>query len=201
MNKEEEVKRDERVMPVLETRDLTHVFPDGTVAIAGINLKVNAGEFLVVAGPNGSGKTVFARHLNGLLRPTRGQVLLDGEPIGMNITEARRRVGLVFQDPDSQLVGQTVAEDVAFGPENWPAAEVARIVRESLAAVGLSQFATRSPHALSGGEKRKLAIAGVLAMNLRSSSLTNPLPALTIPAWYKSSKRSCTFMRPATPSC
>jgi biotin transport system ATP-binding protein len=183
MNKEEEVKRDERVMPVLETRDLTHVFPDGTVAIAGINLKVNAGEFLVVAGPNGSGKTVFARHLNGLLRPTRGQVLLDGEPIGMNITEARRRVGLVFQDPDSQLVGQTVAEDVAFGPENLnlPAAEVARIVRESLAAVGLSQFATRSPHALSGGEKRKLAIAGVLAMNPKVIVFDEPFTGLDYP--------------------
>src|SRR5690554_7264192 len=102
-------------MALLETEDLTHVFPDGTVAIEGINLKVNAGEFLVIAGPNGSGKTVFARHLNGLLRPTRGRVLLDGEPISKDLIGARKKVGLVFQNPEIQIVGQTVAEDVAFG--------------------------------------------------------------------------------------
>ncbi len=170
-------------MPVLETQDLTHVFPDGTVAIEGINLKVNAGEFLVVAGPNGSGKTVLARHLNGLLRPTRGQVFVDGEPVGKDIIEARKKVGLIFQDPESQIVGQTVAEDVAFGPENLnlPAADVARIVEESLAAVGLSQFATRSPHALSGGEKRKLAIAGILAMKPRVIVFDEPFTGLDYP--------------------
>lgn len=170
-------------MPVLETQDLTHVFPDGTVAIEGINLKVNAGEFLVVAGPNGSGKTVLARHLNGLLRPTRGQVFVDGEPVGKDIIEARKKVGLIFQDPESQIVGQTVTEDVAFGPENLnlPAADVARIVEESLAAVGLSQFATRSPHALSGGEKRKLAIAGILAMKPRVIVFDEPFTGLDYP--------------------
>src|SRR5690554_3368119 len=132
----------DREMPMLETQDLTHIFPDGTVAIQEINLKVNEGEFLVIAGANGSGKTVFARHLNGLLKPTRGKVFLDGEPISKNIVEARKKVGLVFQDPDSQIVGQTVAEDVAFGPENLnlPVAQVETVVKESLAAVGLSQF-------------------------------------------------------------
>lgn len=170
-------------MPILETEDLTHVFPDGTVAIEGINLKVEAGEFLVIAGPNGSGKTVFARHLNGLLKPTRGRVLLDGEPITKNIITARQKVGLVFQDPESQILGQTVAEDVAFGPENLnlPAAQVAAAVKESLAAVGLSPFAARSPHALSGGEKRKLAIAGILAMKPKIIVFDEPFTGLDYP--------------------
>ena len=86
-------------MALLETEDLTHVFPDGTVAIEGINLKVNAGEFLVIAGPNGSGKTVFARHLNGLLRPTRGRVLLDGEPISKDLIGARKKGRPGFSEP------------------------------------------------------------------------------------------------------
>lgn len=170
-------------MPILETQDLTHIFPDGTVAIQEINLKVNEGEFLVIAGANGSGKTVFARHLNGLLKPTRGKVFLDGEPISKNIVEARKKVGLVFQDPDSQIVGQTVAEDVAFGPENLnlPVAQVETVVKESLAAVGLSQFFTRSPHALSGGEKRKLAIAGILAMKPKIIIFDEPFTGLDYP--------------------
>src|SRR5690554_6393352 len=153
-------------MTILETQDLNHILPDSTVAVQGISLKINAGEFVVLAGANGSGKTVFARHLNGLLKPTKGRVLLNGEPINKDLVAARKKVGLVFQDPDSQIIGQTVAEDVAFGPENlnFPPAQVGMIVKESLAAVDLSQFATRSPHALSGGEKRKLAIAGILAM-------------------------------------
>lgn len=170
-------------MPILETRDLTHVFPDGTVAIQDISVKIDAGEFIVIAGANGSGKTVFARHLNGLLKPTRGQVLIDGEPIGKNIVEARRKVGLVFQDPDSQIVGQTVAEDVAFGPENLnlPVDQVQAIVRETLAAVGLSQLSNQSPHALSGGEKRKLAIAGILAMKPKIILLDEPFTGLDYP--------------------
>ncbi len=105
-------------MAVLEAKNLTHVFPDGTTAIMDINLQVNDGEFVIIAGANGSGKTIFIRHLNGLLVPTKGKVLIDGEPISKNIAEARKRIGLIFQDSDSQIVGQTVAEDVAFGPEN-----------------------------------------------------------------------------------
>ncbi|MDR9757349.1 MAG: energy-coupling factor ABC transporter ATP-binding protein [Thermacetogeniaceae bacterium] len=170
-------------MPILETEDLTHIFPEGTVAIQDISLKINEGEFVVIAGANGSGKTVFARHLNGLLKPTKGRVLLDGEPITKNIVEARRKVGLVFQDPDSQFVGQTVAEDVAFGPENLnlPVKEVETIVKESLEAVGLSGFSSRSPHALSGGEKRKLAIAGILAMKPKIIIFDEPFTGLDYP--------------------
>ena len=170
-------------MPILETNDLTHVFPDGTVAIQDISIQIHEGEFVVIAGANGSGKTVFARHLNGLLKPTKGNVWIDGEPINKNIVAARRKVGLVFQDPDSQVVGQTVAEDVAFGPENLnlPAAQVESIVKETLAAVGLSQFASQSPHALSGGEKRKLAIAGILAMRPKIILFDEPFTGLDYP--------------------
>ena len=158
-------------MSIIETQDLTHIFPDGTVGIEQINLKINAGEFVISRGQR-SGKTVFARHLNGLLTPTKGQVLLDGQPITKNLIEARKKVGLVFQDPDRQFVGQTVAEEVAFGPENLnlPPAQVDSIVKASLALVGLSRFSHQSPRVLSGGLKRKLAIAGVLAMKPRSSS-------------------------------
>lgn len=170
-------------MALLETQDLTHIFPDGTVAIQNINLKFNEGEFVVIAGANGSGKTVFARHLNGLLKPTKGKVLIDGEPITKNIVEARKKVGLVFQDPDSQIVGQTVAEDVAFGPENLnlPVDQVEAVVKESLEAVGLSRLSTRSPHTLSGGEKRRLAIAGILAMRPKIIILDEPFTGLDYP--------------------
>ena len=170
-------------MPILETQDLTHVFPDGTAAIQNISIRICDGEFVVIAGANGSGKTVFARHLNGLLKPTKGIVLIDGEPINKNIVAARKKVGLVFQDPDSQVVGQTVAEDVAFGPENLnlPAAQVEAIVKETLAAVGLCQLSTQSPHALSGGEKRKLAIAGILAMKPKIILFDEPFTGLDYP--------------------
>lgn len=170
-------------MTILETQDLTHVFPDGTVAIQDISLKIKAGEFIVLAGANGSGKTVLARHLNGLLKPTEGRVLLDGKPISKNLAAARKKVGLVFQDPDSQIVGQTVAEDVAFGPENLnlPAAQVETLVKEALAAVGLSKFAAQNPHVLSGGEKRKLAVAGILVMKPKIIVFDEPFTGLDYP--------------------
>ena len=122
-------------MPQIEAKNLTHIFPDGTTAIKDINLQINNGEFVVIAGANGSGKTVFIRHLNGLLAPTKGKVLLDGEPIAKNIVLARRKIGLIFQDSDSQIVGQTVAEDVSFGPENLKLSvgEVNQIVNRLLA--------------------------------------------------------------------
>ena len=153
-------------MAVLEAKNLTHIFPDGTVGIDDISLRINEGEFVIIAGANGSGKTVFIRHLNGLLLPTKGKVLLGGEPITKNINLTRTKIGLIFQDSDSQFVGQTVAEDVAFGPENLniPRDEVNRIVEKSLKLVGLYDEANQNPYALSGGQKRKLAIAGVLAM-------------------------------------
>lgn len=170
-------------MPILETQNLTHVFPDGTEAIKDINLKINKQEFVVVAGANGSGKTVFARHLNGLLKPTRGKVIIAGKQISENVIEARKKVGLIFQNPDSQIIGQTVAEEVAFGPENLnlPLPEIETIVERSLAAVGMSGLAGRSPHTLSGGQKRKLTIAGVLAMKPEIIVLDEPFTGLDYP--------------------
>ena len=151
---------------ILETQNLTHIFPDGTVGIKDVNLKIHQGEFIIIAGSNASGKTVLSRHLNALLVPTTGKVLLDGELISKNVAKARRKIGLIFQDSNSQFVAQTVYEDVAFGPENLnlPRIEVETIVHESIAAVGLSNVATHNPYTLSGGQKRKLAVAGVLAM-------------------------------------
>ena len=168
---------------ILETQNLTHIFPDGTVAIENINLQIRAGEFVIIAGANGSGKTVLLRHLNGLIRPTKGKVLLEGEPISKNLTSARRQIGLIFQDSDSQIVGQTVAEDVAFGPENLrlPLEEVDRRVKTYLEVVGLSEKAQQSPHVLSGGEKRKLAIAGVLAMQPKVIMFDEPFTGLDYP--------------------
>ena len=170
-------------MPILEAQNLTHIFPDGTVAIEDITLRVNGGEFLIIAGANGSGKTVFIRHLNGLLVPTKGKVLLDGKPIAKNIVEARKKIGLIFQNSDSQIVGQTVAEDVAFGPENLrlPQAEVDRIVKEALEITGLSAFSMQNPHVLSGGQKRKLTVAGVLAMKPEIIIFDEPFAGLDYP--------------------
>ena len=118
--------------------------------------------------------------MNGLLAPTKGKVFINGESIAKNITAARKKIGLVFQDADSQIVGQTAAEDVAFGPENLnlPRAEVERIVKESLQTVGLSEFSSQDPHKLSGGQKRKLALAGVLAMKPEVIMFDEPFSGL-----------------------
>jgi len=170
-------------MAILETQYLTHVFPDGTRAIVDVNLSIQDGEFVIIAGANGSGKTVLVRHFNGLLLPTKGKVLLEGKPITRDLIQTRKKVGLIFQDSDSQIVGQTVAEDVAFGPENLRLSpgEVDKRVKESLEAVGLSQLANQRPHLLSGGQKRKLAVAGVLAMKPRIIVFDEPFTGLDYP--------------------
>lgn len=168
---------------ILETQELTHIFPDGTTAFEDINLRVNDGEFMIIAGANGSGKTVFIRHLNGLFAPSKGKVLLNGKPIVKNIVEARKKIGLIFQDSDSQFVGQTVAEDVAFGPENLglPKSEIDEIVKEALEITGLTEFSMQNPHVLSGGQKRKLAVAGVLAMKPDIVVFDEPFTGLDYP--------------------
>ncbi len=170
-------------MSELEIENLTHIFPDGTTAIKDISLRILSGEFVVIAGANGSGKTVLIRHLNGLLTPTSGTVRLNGELIAKNMMLARTKIGLIFQDSDSQLVGQTVAEDVAFGPENLglPREEVDKRVKKSLAAVGMEEMAAQNPYSLSGGQKKRLAIAGVLAMQPDILIFDEPFTGLDFP--------------------
>lgn len=170
-------------MSILETQHLTHIFPNGKIAINDINLSIQDGEFVIIVGSNGSGKTVLIRHFNGLFLPTKGKILLDGEPITKDLTSVRKKIGLIFQNSDSQIVGQTVAEDVAFGPENLNLSrkEVDDRVKESLEAVGLSAFANQQPHTLSGGQKRKLAVAGVLAMKPKIIIFDEPFTGLDYP--------------------
>ena len=170
-------------VPLLRVRELSHRFPDGFLALDGVSLDVRRGEFVVLAGPNGSGKTVLMRHLNGLIGPSSGEVALDGVAVGEDTPGSRRRVGLVFQDADNQIVGQSVIRDVAFGPENLrlPRDQVESRVREALEATGLVGFDQRRPHTLSGGEKRRLAVAGVVAMRPDLLVLDEPFTGLDWP--------------------
>ena len=157
--------------PFIEVRGLEHIYPlqgGGQVAaLRGVELTIERGEFVALIGPNGSGKSTLARHFNGLLLPTAGQVWVDGlltsDP--RHLWEVRRRVGMVFQNPDNQLVASTVEEDVAFGPENLalPPDEIRRRVDEVLNIVGLQDYCTHPPQMLSGGQKQLVAIAGALA--------------------------------------
>ncbi|HUX77337.1 MAG TPA: energy-coupling factor transporter ATPase [Anaerolineae bacterium] len=157
--------------PFIETRGLEHAYPleDGgqVAALRGVDLAVERGEFVALVGPNGSGKSTLARHFNGLLMPTAGQVRVEGllTSDDRNLWTVRQRVGMVFQNPDNQLVASTVEEDVAFGPENQalPPAEIRRRVDEALDAVGLAAYRTHPPQMLSGGQKQLVAIAGALA--------------------------------------
>lgn len=152
--------------PLLQVNKLVHRFPDGTLAVNGVNWVMEQGEFIVLSGSNGSGKTALVRHFNGLLRPTSGTVLLNGIPVHKQLLAARQAVGMVFQDAASQMVAQTVYDEVAFGPENLclPAPEIHQRVQDALAWVGLQGFENRHPFELSGGEQRRLAIAGILVM-------------------------------------
>ncbi|MEE4607703.1 MAG: ABC transporter ATP-binding protein [Desulfobacteraceae bacterium] len=170
-------------MPLIDIQHLTHRFADGTLALDGIDLAVEAGAFVLVAGANGSGKTTLLRHLNGLLRPTEGAVHIDGVLVARDPVRARRRVGLVFQDVDTQIVGETVADDVAFGPENLglARADIEARVAAVLDAMDLSAAADMPPHLLSGGQKRRLAIAGVLAMDPAIIAFDEPFSNLDYP--------------------
>ncbi|THB74819.1 MAG: ABC transporter ATP-binding protein [Desulfobulbaceae bacterium] len=154
-------------MRYLQADNLCHRFADGSVALDQVSITVAAGELIVIAGANGSGKTTLLKHLNGLLLPQSGQVILDDVPIVDDLRETRSKVGMVFQDPDSQIIGDTVYDDIAFGPENLrlSSQEVKRRVTKAMAEVGLTGFENKIPQNLSGGEKRLVAIAGVLAMD------------------------------------
>lgn len=167
----------DRVEPALEIVDLVHAYPDGRQALRGVNLTVQRGERLALLGPNGAGKTTVALHLNGVLTPMSGEVRVSGTPVlPGNLREIRRRVGLVFQDPDDQLFMPTVRADVAFGPANLGlrGADLELRVDRALQSVGLSDLAHRAPHHLSFGERRRAAVATVLAMEPEILVLDEP---------------------------
>jgi len=170
-------------LPIIEVSDLRHSFRDGTAALKGIDLRIEKGQFILCAGRNGSGKTVFSRHLNALYLPTKGSVKINGQPTNANPQYARQTVGLVFQDADSQIVGQTVRQDIAFGPQNLrlSSAEVERRVSSALQTLDLEKLADHRPHQLSGGEKRRLAIASVLAMEPEVVVFDEPFSNLDFP--------------------
>jgi cobalt/nickel transport system ATP-binding protein len=152
---------------LVEARGLTHVYDDGTVALEDVSFRITHGESVAIIGANGAGKSTLLMHLNGHLAPTRGEVRIGDTPLVRETLPAiRRTVGLVFQDPDDQLFMPTVYDDVAFGPRNQglPEAEVEHRVREALERVDIRGLDGKPPYRLSGGEKKRVAIAGVLAM-------------------------------------
>jgi len=165
---------------LLEVRDLRYRYPDGHEALRGVSIALAPGERVALIGPNGAGKSTLLLHLNGLLpdRPAADPaVTVDGLPlVEANLPEVRRRVGLLFQDPDDQLFCPTVWEDVAFGPQQLGVREpqLSRVVSDSLAQVGLAGFEDRLPHHLSRGEKRRVCLAGLLACDARLLVLDEP---------------------------
>ena len=151
-------------------------------AIDGVDIDVQKGDFVAILGHNGSGKSTLAKHINGMLFPTGGTVWVDGLDTRQeeNIWEVRQRAGMVFQNPDNQIIGQIVEEDVGFGPENLgvPTEEIWERVEESLRAVGMYEFRKHSPNHLSGGQKQRVSIAGVLAMQPMCIVLDEPTAML-----------------------
>lgn len=151
---------------MIELKDLHYVYPDGTQALRGVDLQIDAGERVALLGPNGAGKTTLALHLNGVLIPRSGQVRVAGTEVAAEtLRETRRLVGLVFQDPDDQLFMPTVGQDVAFGPRNYGMDDVDGRVLRALTAVGMQTAVDRPPHHLSFGQRRRVAIATVLSMD------------------------------------
>ena len=158
---------------MLQTEHLSFTYPaeegqTSTVALEDVSLSIERGSFVVVLGHNGSGKSTLAKHMNAVLLPSGGTVYVEGMDTRDEalLLEIRRRVGMVFQNPDNQIVANVVEEDVAFAPENLgvPSEEIRRRVDDALAAVGMAEFTRHAPHLLSGGQKQRVAIAGVIAM-------------------------------------
>ena len=163
--------------PSLQVEGLAYAYPDGHQALFGVDLQIGRGERVALLGPNGAGKTTLVLHLNGILSGGAGSVLVGGLPVAaQNLREIRRRVGIVFQDPDDQLFMPTVRDDVAFGPMNLGlrGAELDRRVDAALEQVAMSPFADRPPHHLSFGQRRRVAVATVLAMDPEIIVLDEP---------------------------
>jgi len=168
-------------MHIIETQKLCYTYPDGTEALSNVDFIVQRSESVALLGANGAGKTTLLKHFNGLFTPTSGRVLVAGEEITKeNLLWVRRLVGLVFQNPDEQLFAPSVAEDVAFGPRNLGLSEevVQHRVEEALRLVGMEGYEERAPHNLSYGEKKRVAIAGVLAMEPQVLVLDEPTSGL-----------------------
>lgn len=173
-------------MSFIEFQNMSHVYHAGQEnehkALQGINLSIKAGQFTVILGANGSGKSTLAKHLNGLLLPTSGRCLVNGSDTSdpEELWQVRQQVGMVFQNPDNQLIAAVVEDDIAFGPENLgvPPAEIRQRVRESLEIVNMTHYRTFAPHLLSGGQKQRIAIAGALAMHTSCLVLDEPTAML-----------------------
>ncbi len=178
-------------MSIVKTKNLTYEYlrrdEEGNVegvtkAVNDVSLRVRRGDFIAIVGHNGSGKSTLAKHLNAILQPTQGTVWVDGIDTREDerVWEIRQRAGMVFQNPDNQIIGQIVEEDVGFGPENLgvPTQDIWKRVEQSLQAVGMFQFRTHSPNKLSGGQKQRVSIAGVLAMHPECIILDEPTAML-----------------------
>lgn len=178
-------------MGIIKARQLVHEYirrdEEGNVeaiqtALDKVNLDVKEGDFIAVLGHNGSGKSTLAKHINAILEPTEGTLWVDGFDTSdeENIWEVRQRAGMVFQNPDNQIIASVVEEDVGFGPENMgvPTDEIWQRVEESLQAVGMLKYRSHSPNKLSGGQKQRVAIAGVMAMQPKCIVLDEPTAML-----------------------
>lgn len=180
-------KKTNKMVPEIISENLKFCYPPDSegnikVAIDGVDIAINKGEFVVVLGHNGSGKSTFAKHINGLLVPTEGKVIVAGydTSVDENIWEVRSKAGMVFQNPDNQIVATIVEEDVAFGPENLGVEpkEIRKRVDEALERVNMSEYKKHGPHLLSGGQKQRVAIAGILAMMPECIVLDEPTAML-----------------------
>ena len=170
-------------MSIISFKQVHFTYPgDELESLCGVDLEIDEGSFVAVLGHNGSGKSTLAKHMNAILTPDSGSVIVDGIDSREEdkVFEIRRRVGMVFQNPDNQLVANVVEDDVAFAPENLgvPSAEIRERVDEALKQVGMYEYRTHAPHLLSGGQKQRVAIAGVIAMRPRIIVLDEPTAML-----------------------
>lgn len=171
---------------MIDVKNLVHRFSNAQgnehLALKGIDLHIDEGEFVAIIGHNGSGKSTLAKHLNALLLPSGGTVTVNGMDTRVEayLWNIRQQVGMVFQNPDNQLIATTVEEDVAFGPENLgiEPRQIRQLVDEALESVGMSEFKKRAPHLLSGGQKQRVAIAGIVAMRPQTLVLDEPTAML-----------------------
>ncbi len=170
-------------MNIIETKNVTYQYPDGTNALENINFTAAEGKIIALLGPNGAGKSTLFLHFNGILQPTSGSVKIDNVHLKYkkeDLMNLRQKVGIVFQNPDDQLFAPTVKEDVAFGPVNLGLSkgDVEKRVNESLKRVEMFEFKNKAPHHLSGGQKKRVAIAGILAMHPKIMVLDEPTSGL-----------------------